>query len=148
MKHFSLKIKLTTLYTILMTAVVCMILVFLFSFSNKEILAGMGNQLEERVSDSLDDIRFDGEHLEVDSDFLELKNGIYLSLYATDGSFLYGKIPYGFDNSLLFENGNVRKVKNSDTQYYVLDLIYEIPGYGVVDIRGVSSITAAEKSFI
>lgn len=59
MKHFSLKTKLTALYTILMTAVVCMILAFLFSFSNKEILTGVGRQLEERVSDSLDDIRFD-----------------------------------------------------------------------------------------
>ena len=148
MIHFSLKTKLTALYTTLMTAVVCMILAFLFSFSNKEILTGVGRQLEERVSDSLDDIRFDGEYLEVDSDFLELKNGIYLSLYATNGNFLYGKIPYGFDNSLPFENGNVRKVKNGDTQYYALDLVYEIPGYGVVDIRGISSITAAEKSFI
>ena len=118
MIHFSLKTKLTALYTTLMTAVVCMILAFLFSFSNKEILTGVGRQLEERVSDSLDDIRFDGEYLEVDSDFLELKNGIYLSLYATNGNFLYGKIPYGFDNSLPFENGNVRKVKNGDTQYY------------------------------
>lgn len=148
MKHFSLKTKLTALYTILMTAVVCMIFAFLFSFSNKEILTGVGSQLEERVADSMDDIRFDGEHLEVDSDFLELENGIYLSLYASDGSLLYGKIPYGFDNTLSFENGNVRKVKNGDTQYYVLDLVYEISGYGVVDIRGVSSITAAEKSFI
>ena len=148
MKHFSLKTKLTALYAILMTAVVCLILAFLFSFSSKEILTGVGRQLEERVADSMDDIRFDGEYLEVDSDFLELENGIYLSLYASDGSLLYGTIPYGFDNSLPFENGNIRKVKNGDTQYYVLDLIYEISGYGMVDIRGISSITAAEKSFI
>lgn len=148
MKHFSLKTKLTALYAILMTAVVCLILAFLFSFSSKEILTGVGRQLEERVADSMDDIRFDSEYLEVDSDFLELENGIYLSLYASDGSLLYGKIPYGFDNSLPFENGNIRKVKNGDTQYYVLDLIYEISGYGMVDIRGISSITAAEKSFI
>ena len=148
MKHFSLKTKLTALYAILMTAVVCLILAYLFSFSSKEILTGVGRQLEERVADSMDDIRFDSEYLEVDSDFLELENGIYLSLYASDGSLLYGKIPYGFDNSLPFENGNIRKVKNGDTQYYVLDLIYEISGYGMVDIRGISSITAAEKSFI
>ena len=68
MIHFSLKTKLTALYTTLMTAVVCMILAFLFSFSNKEILTGVGRRLEERVSDSLGDIRFDGEYLEVDSD--------------------------------------------------------------------------------
>lgn len=148
MRHFSLKTKLTALYTLLMTSVVCMIFAILFSFSNNEILTGVGSQLEERVADALDEIQYDGEHLEIDSDFLELENGIYLSLYGTDGSFLYGKIPYGFDNSAPFENGNVRKVKNGDTQYYILDRISQISGYGVVDIRGVASITAAEKSFL
>lgn len=148
MRHFSLKTKLTSLYTLLMTSVVCMIFAILFSFSNNEILTGVGSQLEERVADALDEIQYDGEHLEIDSDFLELENGIYLSLYGTDGSFLYGKIPYGFDNSAPFEDGNVRKVKNGDTQYYILDRIFQISGYGVVDIRGVASITAAEKSFL
>lgn len=148
MRHFSLKTKLAALYTLLMTSVVCMIFAILFSFSNNEILTGVGSQLEERVADALDEIQYDGEHLEIDSDFLELENGIYLSLYGTDGSFLYGKIPYGFDNSAPFEDGNVRKVKNGDTQYYILDRISQISGYGVVDIRGVASITAAEKSFL
>lgn len=148
MRHFSLKTKLTALYTLLMTSIVCMIFAILFSFSNNEILTGVGSQLEERVADALDEIQYDGEHLEIDSDFLELENGIYLSLYGTDGSFLYGKIPYGFDNSAPFEDGNVRKVKNGDTQYYILDRIFQISGYGVVDIRGVASITAAEKSFL
>ena len=148
MRHFSLKTKLTALYTLLMTSVVCMIFAILFSFSNNEILTGVGSQLEERVADALDEIQYDGEHLEIDSDFLELENGIYLSLYGTDGSFLYGKIPYGFDNSAPFEDGNVRKVKNGDTQYYIWDRIFQISGYGVVDIRGVASITAAEKSFL
>lgn len=148
MRHFSLKTKLTALYTLLMTSVVCMIFAILFSFSNNEILTGVGSQLEERVADALDEIQYGGEHLEIDSDFLELENGIYLSLYGTDGSFLYGKIPYGFDNSAPFEDGNVRKVKNGDTQYYILDRIFQISGYGVVDIRGVASITAAEKSFL
>lgn len=148
MRHFSLKTKLTALYTLLMTSVVCMIFAILFSFRNNEILTGVGSQLEERVADALDEIQYDGEHLEIDSDFLELENGIYLSLYGTDGSFLYGKIPYGFDNSAPFEDGNVRKVKNGDTQYYILDRIFQISGYGVVDIRGVASITAAEKSFL
>lgn len=148
MRHFSLKTKLTSLYTLLMTSVVCMIFAILFSFSNNEILTGVGSQLEERVADALDEIQYDGEHLEIDSDFLELENGIYLSLYGTDGSFLYGKVPYVFDNSAPFEDGNVRKVKNGDTQYYILDRIFQISGYGVVDIRGVASITAAEKSFL
>lgn len=148
MKYLSLKAKLTLLYTLLMTTVVCIIVAILFSFSNQEILAGVGSQLEERVADASSEIRYENGTLDVDSDFLELEDGIYLSLYNSKGNFLYGKLPYGFDNSVPFDGGNVRKIQGDDTQYYVLDMIYRIPEYGVVDIRGISSITAAERSFL
>ena len=148
MKYLSLKAKLTLLYTLLMTTVVCTIVAILFSFSNQEILAGVGSQLEERVADASSEIHYENGTLEVDSDFLELEDGIYLSLYNSKGNLLYGKLPYAFDNSVPFDNGTVRKIQGEDTQYYVLDMIYRIPEYGVVDIRGISSITAAERSFL
>lgn len=136
MKHFSLKTKLTLLYTLLMTSVVCAIFAVLFSFSNQEILTGVSTQLEERVADARSDIVYVNGALEIDSDFLELKDGI----------FLYGKIPYGFNNTLPFADGNVRRIQSQNTQYYVLDMIYQIPGYGITDIRGIASVTAAEKN--
>ena len=148
MKYLSLKAKLTLLYTLLMTSVVCIIVIILFSFSNQEILTGVSSQLEERVAEARSDIQYTNGALDVDSDFLELEDGIYLSLYSLDGTFLYGKIPYEFDNSVSFEDGNVRKIHSENTQYYVLDMQYEIPGYGFVIIRGISSITAAERSFL
>ena len=148
MKYLSLKAKLTLLYTLLMTSVVCIIVIILFSFSNQEILTGVSSQLEERVAEARSDIQYTNGALDVDSDFLELEDGIYLSLYSLDGTFLYGKIPYEFDNSVSFEDGNVRKIHSENTQYYVLDMQYEIPGYGFVTIRGISSITAAERSFL
>lgn len=131
-----------------MTSVVCAIFAVLFSFSNQEILTGVSAQLEERVADARSDIVYVNGALEIDSDFLELKDGIYLSLYNTDGIFLYGKIPYGFNNTLPFADGNVRRIQSQDTQYYVLDMIYQIPGYGITDIRGIASVTAAEKTFL
>ncbi len=148
MKRFSLKTKLTLLYTLLMTAVVCAVFVVLFSFSNQEILTGVSSQLEERVADARSDLSYAAGALEIDSDFLELKEGIYLSLYNTNGVFLYGKIPYGFENNVPFEDGNVRKIQNGNTQYYVLDMVYDIPGYGITDIRGIVSVSAAEKTFL
>lgn len=148
MKLLSLKAKLTLLYTLLMTAVVCAVFAILFSFSNQEILTGVGSQLEERVADARGDLFCTEGTLEIDSDFLELKDGIYLSLYNTNGVFLYGKIPYGFKNTIPFEDGNVRKIQNGNTQYYVLDMIYDIPDYGITDIRGIVSVSAAEKTFL
>lgn len=80
MKLLSLKAKLTLLYTLLMTAVVCAVFAILFSFSNQEILTGVGSQLEERVADARGNLFCTEGTLEIDSDFLELKDGIYLSL--------------------------------------------------------------------
>lgn len=148
MRYLSLKIKLTILYTVLMTIVVCGVLLLLFSFSNQEILSNVQTQLEEKVSGAREDISYKDGSLKIDSDFWELEHGVYLSIYATDGTLLSGKIPYGFDNSAPFEDRKIRKIQGENAQYYLLDLIYTIPGYGTIDIRGVTSITAAERNFI
>ena len=148
MRYLSLKIKLTILYTVLMTIVVCGILLLLFSFSNQEILSNVQTQLEEKVSGAREDISYKNGSLKIDSDFWELEHGVYLSIYAADGTLLSGKIPYGFDNSAPFEDRKIRKIQGENSQYYLLDLIYTIPDYGTIDIRGVTSITAAERNFI
>jgi len=134
-----------------MTIVVCGILLLLFSFSNQEILSNVQTQLEEKVSGAREDISYKNGSLKIDSDFWELEHGVYLSIYAADGTLLSGKIPYGFDNSAPFEDRKIRKIRKiqgENSQYYLLDLIYTIPGYGTIDIRGVTSITAAERNFI
>ena len=53
MKHISLKIKLTLLYTVLMTAVVCAILALLFSLSGQELLTGVQARLEQETVPAL-----------------------------------------------------------------------------------------------
>ena len=149
MKHLSLKIKLTILYTILMTAVVCGVLAILLSLSNHEILAGVQSKLEQQVAGAQDDIQYKDGALEFDSDILELEYGVYLSIYASDGTLLYGKIPYDFDNTAHFEDGSIRKIAGENgTWFYLMDMIYQVPDYGVVDIRGVTSITEAEADFV
>lgn len=149
MKRLSLKMKLTILYTVLMTTVVCGVLGILLSVNNHEILSSVQSQLEKKVAETREDIRYRDGALEFDSDILELEYGIYLSVYASDGTMLYGKIPYDFDNSVPFTDGEIQKIKgNQDVQFYVMDMVYQVPDYGVVDIRGVTSITEAESSFV
>ena len=80
MKYLSLKAKLTLLYTLLMTSVVCIIVIILFSFSNQEILTGVSSQLEERVAEARSDIQYTNGALDVDSDFLELEDGSTVTL--------------------------------------------------------------------
>lgn len=149
MKQLSLKMKLTILYTVLMTTVVCVVLGILFSINNHEILTNVQSHLEEKVAGAVDDIRYRDGALEFDSDLMELEYGVYISIYASDGALLYGKIPYDFDNTAPFEDGSIRRIPGEHgTFFYLMDIFYQIPEYGVVDIRGVTSITDAEENFV
>lgn len=149
MKRLSLKMKLTILYTALMTTVVCGVLAILLSINNHEILTSVQSRLEEKVAETTEDIEYRNGALEFDSDILELEHGIYISVYASDGTLLYGKIPYAFDNIAIFEDGSIRRISGEDeTQFYLMDMFYQVPGHGTVDIRGVTSITDAEENFV
>lgn len=147
MKNLSLKQKLTILYTILMTINICAVLAVLFSLSNREILSSVQNRLRESVAGAFDDIEMDDGKLDFDSDILELENGVYLSVYDMEGRLLYGKIPYGFDQSMTFQDGLVRRQKAEQVEYYVLDMSYAPEENMNLMVRGIISITDAEESF-
>ena len=124
MKNLSLKQKLTILYTILMTINICAVFAVLFSLSNREILSSVQNRLRESVAGAFDDIEWEDGRLNFDTDLLELENGVYLSVYDEEGVLLYGKIPYGFDQSMVFQDGLVRRQKAERVEYFVLDMSY------------------------
>ena len=147
MKNLSLKQKLTILYTVLMTVNICAVLAVLFSLSNREILSSVQNRLRESVTGAFDDIDWEDGRLDFDSDILELENGVYLSVYDMDGTLLYGKIPYGFDQSMDFRDGQVRRQKTGSVEYYVLDMSYAPEENVNLMVRGIISITDAEESF-
>lgn len=147
MKRLSLKIKLTMIFTLLMTGVICGVLALLFSLSSQELLSGVQSRLEQEVAGARDDIVFQNGKLKFDSDLLDLDHGVYLSVYSSDGTLLYGKIPYNFDNSFPFVDGEIRRIQGKDSEFFLMDMVFEITGYGVVDVRGITSITEAESSF-
>lgn len=84
---------------------------------------------------------------DLDSDFYDLDGGVYLSLYTETGELLYGRIPYGFDLKPDFSDGQLQTLSDSGRQWYVFDLAHRISGYGLVYIRGISSVAEAESSF-
>src|SRR5699024_3526827 len=121
MKKWSIKTRLVLLHTGLMILVIGIMLAILFSISSREVLTNVQNTLEQRVSQAAEWIEYDG-HLKFDKDLLELKDGVYLSVYeADDPDLIYGKIPYGFAYDLPFEDGHLRTISAGDTEYCVLD---------------------------
>ena len=95
--------KLTVLYTFFMTLVTCFALGILLSLSNQELLSSVQSDLRRQVEGSLEDVEAEDSWLEVDSDFYDLEDGVYLSLYSENGEFLYGRLPYGYDASPQFD---------------------------------------------
>lgn len=148
MKRFSLKLKLTAMYSFFMVLVTCFCLAVLFSLSGNEILTSAQMHLRERVQESADEIELEDGEFEIDSDFYSLDNNVYLALYDTGGDFLYGKVPPGLEQAPQFEDGKIQTVKSGTEQWYVYDVQYEMENGQEFYIRGVVSVTETQKEFL
>lgn len=148
MKRFSLKLKLTAMYSFFMVLMTCLCLAVLFSLSGNEILTSAQMQLRERVQESADEIELEDGEFEIDSDFYSLDNNVYLALYDTGGNFLYGKVPPGLEQAPQFEDGKIQTVKSGTEQWYVYDVQYEMENGQEFYIRGVVSVTETQKEFL
>ena len=145
MKRISLKMKLTLLYTLLMSGVVVILLALLFSLSSRQILSSVQARLRQQVYDAAGDVEFEDGTLDFDSDFDDMEGGVFLSAYASDGTWLYGRVPSGFNNTLAFADGSLRERNDNGRAFYVMDLYIPIDGYGNIYIRGIASGTEAEQ---
>lgn len=145
MKGWSLKIKVTLVYTLFMTLLTCVSLGLLFSLSSQEILESVQKELEDRVYDSTEEISVKKEKLVPDRDFYNLEDGVYLSLYDMDGNFLFGRIPYGIQEKAEFSEGQIQTVGKEENKWYVFDVKYHPGAFQDVYIRGICSVSHAES---
>ncbi len=147
MRKLTIKLRITLLYTFFMTILTLAALLILFSLSSREVLTSTRAKLEKEVQESLEELSVREGEIRVDSGFYSVEENIYLSLYDRDGYFLYGKIPYGFDQRPPFEDGNIRQMKEQEKKWYVYDLSFRLSQEDTVYIRGITSITEAEEDF-
>lgn len=147
MRKLSLKAKLTLLYTACMLFVIGVIFALLFSISNREVLVSAQMKLKERVQESMEELDWEDGRLEIDSDFYQIEDSIYLSVYDENASFLYGKLPHGFPSEIMLSNDEVRKMKGDKKEWYVYDLQLQLMEHDFY-IRGITSVTDAEESFL
>ena len=69
-------------------------------------------------------IRYGSGYILIDRRFLRLESGVYSSLYAADGSLLYGENPI-VDENPAFSNGRLTDVRYEGVKYYVFDRMVE-----------------------
>ena len=142
----SVKWKLTLLYAFFMTLLVSLLLAILLSISSSELLSSVQQQIKKHVYDSLEDISWNGQELFIDSNLMDVDNGVYMSVYNSSGKFIYGRLPYSFSARPAFQDGNLQTINDGSTRWYVFDAVHTIDGYGSLFVRGILSVTDAEQS--
>jgi len=147
MKRLSLKLRLTLLYSFFMILVTAASLAVLFSLSSRELLASAQARLEHRVQESAEDIRIRSGELKLDSDFYSVTRDVYLSLYDENMYFLYGRIPRGFNRQPEIADGQMRRIRDGNLEWYVYDMSFRLSDEQTVYVRGITSVSDAEESF-
>lgn len=147
MKRLSIKIRLTLLYSFFMILATGAAVAILFSLSSREILASTQAQLEQRVQESVEEIRVRDGQIRPDSDFYSVTKDVYLSIYDEDMYFLYGRIPHGFTAQLEISDGEIRRIRDGNQEWYVYDMSFRLSDDRNVYVRGITSVTDAEENF-
>ena len=147
MRRFSLKMKLTLLYSSFLIIIIGTVLAILFSLSSREVLLSAQETLKRQVQKGVRYISYKDWELEVDADFYDLEQNVYLSLYDGAGEFLYGRIPYEFEEHPAFEVESLQTVSQNGQAWYIYDMLHNDGIHGNIYVRGITSVDRVIYSF-
>lgn len=139
-KRISIIWKVTLWYTAFLCIMALMIVLITYLVSEQILRNSSKEMLINQVQKVYQDIEYDEGQLEVDEDIDFIEKGIYISIFNSEGNLIHGYLPKGVDTTLPFVNQELRKISLSE-EWYVYDMIQEVPNYGQVSIRGMMPTT-------
>lgn len=140
MKRFSIKIKITLWYLLLMVIMMVMVLGFIVAISNSVTSQTAINQISAAVHSNLEQLDMTDGKLQVGEDFRFYQSGIYTVVYSSNETLLAGQLPLDFNEVGEFENGETRIVSVGDEEFYVLDLWRAFGWDNGVWVRGIMEV--------
>lgn len=143
----SVKLKVTLWFTVIMILLVSLVLAFIFKMGENIVFAEAQEKLQNTVSESFDEIKYRFGALDIDDNLDYYHDGVYISVYETDGRLIYGRLPSGFDRSLPFSENTFRTVGSGENAIYVFDLTRDVGRGYMVTVRGVLSAGSGEHAF-
>lgn len=146
MKRLSIQFKVTFWFTLLMVILGCVSLGFLFFAGGRSAQQETRALMMNMVSAGVRQLDVDDGRLDIDDDLEYFREGVYLSLYDTAGVPLYGAVPREFDNSAVFDDGNMRTLAGNGQNWYVYDVLVTVPGWGGVWLRSVSAASQVDTT--
>lgn len=147
MKRLSIRMRVTLWFTAMMSLLAILMLVFLYLAGQRTVRSLLRDRLTSVVQNSLDYIEYDDGRLELDDDMDFFVNGVYRSIYDAEGRMLYGRIPEKYNGIQAFQDGTMQEFDDEETNWYIYDIQYEVPGYGDVWVRGILSSENASSTF-
>ena len=162
MKKWSIRTKITLLFTVALTLMATLSCLIVFSVSHQVIQKTVRDNLIENVERNVDEIEYyetldeiqpdpdftnhvdllfpyKSGFLEVDDDFLKQINGVFTSLYNQDQELIYGENPIAVaSQSVEFKNSVIQTANADHTKYYIFDRMLKT-GSQDLWLRGVVS---------
>lgn len=136
----SAKLKLTLWNSLLMVVLTAMILGIILTFSDDMIHSASQQTLIDMVMENGDELEFDDGKLDLD-DVTLYESGVYTLLYSTQGDYLAGSYPVGFEGDPAFENQTVTEYTVGNQTYYIYDYLSSVEDSPAqVWVRGVMAV--------
>lgn len=148
MKRLSIRMRVTLWFTVMMSLLAILMLVFLYLAGQRTVHSLLRDRLIHVVQNSLDYIEPDDGRLELDDDMDFFVNGVYRSIYDAEGRMLYGRIPEKYNGIQAFQDSTMQRFDDEETNWYIYDRKYEVKGYGTVWVRGILSSESANSTFV
>ena len=140
MFSLSLKKKIVLWYTLWMILLVSLIIFFLVSGSSFLMERRSRMLLCEKVHDAADDIEWEDGGIEIDDDVKAFEEGVYISVYDTDGKMIFGRTPSSLASHPFTPDGLVETVESDYGYWYVYDVEQELQESAVFLIRGIMRV--------
>lgn len=137
----SVKAKVSLLYSLFMTVLCGLVLALILFVSNNRLLSDVEEQLRTRVEEGVGLIEWNDGSLDLDKQLKEVQNGVYLSVYNSQGTLLYGRIPSAIPYSPHLRTEELQVIRLGEKKWYAYDLFVPVEGYGDLWVRGISSVT-------
>lgn len=151
MKRWTIRLKVTLWFTLFMTLLSVLALGILVYSSEYSVLENIKFRITDVVEQVQRDVEWKDNELEIDKDLEGFQDGVYLSLYDSQGVPLYGSVPRLFDNSDVFEHKSLREKKTQNGIFYWYDEKIWVSGYGEIWVRSIAEadqVSAAVGSFL
>lgn len=146
MKQLSITLRVTLLYTVFMVLLAGLALGFLVHAGAQSARQTKLDRMQSMAEDSRREIEAKNGELEIDRDLDAFEDGVYLSVYDTQGIPLYGFVPREFDNSAVFSDRELRTVESAGRSWYLYDEQIEVEDYGSVWVRSVTAADAVDST--